>query len=147
MKKIDMDEYKHFEEQFLITQKKFYTEVDKVKEKLAEIQSQIEGEFEYLQEVHYDMVNAKDELDGFLSEQIGEIENYMNEKSEKWLDSDKGEKYTDWKEHIQELSDQLNEGISDTLPDIPEIDTALDDISEYEFEGLSEDYSDINTIL
>jgi hypothetical protein len=148
MKKIDMDEYKNFEEQFLTTQKVFYAKVAEAKEKLIAIHLQISEVFDSLQEPHGDMMTAKDELDGFLSTQIGDIENHMDLKSEKWQEGVTGEAYNSWKEHLQEIVYQLNDGMSDTLPDAPEVANILDDIdTEYEFEGLGEDFSDINSVL
>jgi len=147
MKKIDMDEYKHLEEQFLTTQKTFHAKVEEAKEKLIEIQMQITNIFEPVEESYDDMDTARDSLKEFLDEQVGDLENYIGEKSEKWEEGVKGQAYICWKEHIEEVSAQLDESFSE-LSDIPEIDTVLDDINtEYEFDGLGDNFGDIASVM
>lgn len=146
MKKIDMKEFKQLEEQFLDAQKYFYEQVALGKEELAKIQEQIIEVFEPLEEAHSNMIQAKEFLSEFLSNQVENIEEFMENKSEKWHESLKGEAYTTWKENIQGVVNQL--AGDDSFPDVPEIDNTLDDIdTEYEFEGLGENNEDIDSII
>lgn len=70
-----------------------------------------------------------DEVVGFGEDIAREIEGYMDERSEAWLDGDKGQAYEEWKDIWDDLGSRLDvmDGIEiSDLPQHENADTLLD---------------------
>ena len=88
--------------------KKQYAEIEKLHSKLKSLYDQYNEKVADVQDKIIDLIN--DELNSFIDEfnenvsdlqnQVdevyGETESYIDEKSDKWKESDKGEMYIEW---------------------------------------------------
>ena len=76
---------------------------------------------------------AKEEVRGILDDVANEAEEYYDDKSEKWQESERGEAYGEWRDKLRELADATAEDVE--KPEPPEINRPdwIDECAECEF--------------
>jgi hypothetical protein len=62
----------------------------------------------------------REELHAILDRFASDAEGYFDERSDKWQESDAGSVYSDWKDDLRRLADELEEEIDP--PELPELD-------------------------
>lgn len=97
---------------------------DEIEELVDKFWSEIEAKLAELN-------GERQELHGILDDIVSEAETYYDERSEKWQESDAGSAYSDWKDGISFLRDQVDDDVD--APDKPSFErpdwvTECDDI-------------------
>lgn len=81
---------------------------------------------------HNELLN---EVRGWRDDLVSEIDQFMSEKSEKWLDGDRGQAVSEWKDEIENLDLDDLEPIE--RPEQPEAETAADTLDQMSEEPAS----------
>jgi hypothetical protein len=82
---------------------------------------EIKAEFEAkVAEIVAEANAARDKAYGILDEAASDAESYYDERSEKWQEGDRGSAYSDWKDALRSLADQIEDEIE--APEIAELE-------------------------
>jgi len=85
-----------------------------------------------------DLRALKEQADEFAGELAGDINAFIDERSEKWQEGPKGEAYTEWADSCESWDNSLDE-----LPDPDTIVRGLIDSDEFPMESMAEAFSEI----
>jgi hypothetical protein len=72
------------------------------------------------QNVLSELAEAQEEARGILDDAASAAEEYADERSEKWHESERGSAYNEWKENLRRLADEASEDIEP--PEISELE-------------------------
>jgi uncharacterized coiled-coil DUF342 family protein len=75
---------------------------------------------------------AVDEAIEFRDEIVGAIEEYVDERSERWQESDAASSYEDWKQQWEGVEIESVEEIAADEPELPDFDALLEPATEVE---------------
>lgn len=87
-----------------------YDEMDAI---LAEAREKIEAKKE-------EISAARDAAHGVLDDLCREADEFFDEKSEKWQESDRGQSYQEWKDELGLMRDDMAEEMEFEFPDDPD---------------------------
>ncbi len=121
MKKINNERYEgliDLVDQLRTSKDAYNSQIEKIKEMLS-------PELARLNELCKEIDSALERLEGESSSLVRDMEEYYEDRSEKWQESEKGEQYQDWINAWNNLSSEL--------PDVPE------EKDDCDFEDLLED--------
>lgn len=121
MKKINVKEYDgliDLVDTLRTTSEAYNSQIEKIKEMLS-------PELDRLNELREGIEQALETIEEESSSLVGDMEEYYEDRSEKWQESETGEQYQEWVEAWSNISSEL--------PDVPE------EVSAYDFEDLLEE--------
>lgn len=115
LSKQELQQRDEFADALETSRNKLCDAVDKFNSKITELYEPVAGLVEEYNGIAADAQNWRDDI-------LSQMDDYMSERSEKWLESDTGQAYQEWKDSWESLSiEQFNieqpEGI-----DLPEIE-------------------------
>ena len=99
-------------------------------DEMDQIRTHAESEFSRL---IAELEDPKETARGILDDAAMSAEEYYDERSEKWLESDAGEVYGEWKDNLRRLADEIAEDVEP--PEIADVEQPdwVGEIAECDF--------------
>jgi hypothetical protein len=99
--------------------------VSDFQKKSAEVErlwSEYEDAVNALNEAISDLNSTVDDMNSFVQEVATQMEDFYDEKSEKWQQSDTGSAYSDWKSEWEQIEVSMMDEIAVDAIDLPDIE-------------------------
>lgn len=109
-----------------------------IRQLLGEFNTAKQAAIQAMDDVVRAINEKREELHELLDGAAGSAEEYYDEKSEKWQEGDRGSAYSDWKDELRRIADEVESEIE--APELPDLDEPswVDEVEGAEFVEFNE---------